>query len=268
MASQEIPRGTQRFITVHTSVHYFYPDSDEFRPHPFDFFKALFNIIPSSSGCTQQANSLMFIIPNALCISWFGAWSRESLLRACRLWEKLWSVIGTHFIINTYSAFQCGKFSLCIHVRTCTCVKRSYFSCWNLWVCICVHFIEMWPNMCPSRQFQKIISKLLNCAVRVSLFCGRKFPVSCNTVRLDVYFSHAYSFLRLQLPDSWNSKFPVTLYDNFFPRRMRSLSILHVLQHRKVARHRLLAKHAPWKRFLRLLCVISGTYSLELQYNW
>ena len=70
-------------------------------------------------------------------------------------------------------------------------MKRSYFSCRNLWVCIRLHFIEMWLNMCPSRQFRKITSKLLNCAVRLSLFCGRKFPMSCNTVRLDVCFGHA-----------------------------------------------------------------------------
>jgi len=70
-------------------------------------------------------------------------------------------------------------------------MKRSYFSSRNFWVCIHVHFIDIWLNVSPSRQFQKITPKLLNYAVRVSLFCGRNFPVSCNTVRLDVCFGHA-----------------------------------------------------------------------------
>jgi len=54
-----------------------------------------------------------------------------------------------------------------------------------------------------SRQFQKITPKLLNCAVRVTLFCGQNLPVSCNTVRLDVCFGHASGpvivFLRCRL---------------------------------------------------------------------
>jgi hypothetical protein len=76
-------------------------------------------------------------------------------------------------------------------------MRRSYVSSRNLCVCIHVHFIAMWPNMCPSRQFQKITPELLNCAVRVRLFCGRKFPVSCNAARLDVCFGHSSELVTL-----------------------------------------------------------------------
>lgn len=94
MACQEIP-----CILWNTTVYYriqafTFPNSAAFRSYPFDFVKTHFNITPQMSGSSKQANSLMFTIANALRISCVRAWNRESLLRASRLWEELWSVMG------------------------------------------------------------------------------------------------------------------------------------------------------------------------------
>jgi hypothetical protein len=110
-----------------------YPDSDEFRPRPFDFFKIHFNIIPSTPFSSQQDNSLMFTIPNDLCISWLCAWNRQSLLRASRLWEKLWCFMGIHFVISTFLPLSVGS-----SVDD----RNAVHTCPNLCMCEAVVFFQ------------------------------------------------------------------------------------------------------------------------------
>lgn len=100
-----------------------------------------------------------------------------------------------HTLRNQYILSKCGKF--CRYRKRCAYISELV-RVWNgrtfptgMCVCIHVHFMKMWLNTWPSRQFHKITPELLNCAVRGRLFCGRKFPVSCKTVCLDIFFGHA-----------------------------------------------------------------------------
>jgi hypothetical protein len=129
----------------------YFPNSAEFRSHPFDFFKTHFNIIPYTSGSSKQANSLMFTIANALRISCVRLWNRESLLRASRLWEELWSVKGT----------LRSQYVLPVSVE-CPLDDRNVAHTYpNLYVYVCI---------CPRRQFQIITPKLLMCRTYVSVY--------------------------------------------------------------------------------------------------